>query len=176
MTTFGLAAGASLPTHPSGQSLGDLLDYSLPQRALAVAKFPFTAGVGLPGNYHLPVEKYHLPVPAFIPDLAMARDRSTGWRHFLYKLLSLGWSGTEAEWLPHSQGHRDFRLRHHPGHVFCPYDRILGFCRRMVPGWHSTIFGPYFIVGAILSGVSAVISILFILRRNHGEYEIFYPA
>ena len=49
------------------------------------------------------------------------------------------------------------------------------FAVTQVAGWHSTIFGPYFIVGAILSGVSAVVMILFVLRSTHEEHGLLHP-
>ena len=78
-----------------------------------------------------------------LPDLAMARDRTTGWRHTVYKALALGWRGTEAEWLRLRKAIRDLRLRHHPGHVLGTHHRFLGLRRGQVSGWNSTIFGPY---------------------------------
>jgi Ni/Fe-hydrogenase subunit HybB-like protein len=54
-------------------------------------------------------------------------------------------------------------------HTIVSWDFAVG----MVAGWHSTIFGPYFIVGAILSGVSAVVMILFVLRATMKHMDYF---
>lgn len=101
-----------------------------------------------------------------IPDLAMARDRTTGWRHTLYRVLALGWRGTEAEWHHLKIAIRIFAFAIIPVmfsvHTIVAWD----FGMTMVPGWHSTIFGPYFVVGAIFSGVSAVVTLLIVLRKS----------
>ncbi len=105
-----------------------------------------------------------------LPDLAMARDHTTGWRHRLYRLLSLGWRGTEAEWRRLRTAIQIFALAIIPVmfsvHTIVSWD----FALTKTPGWHSTIFGPFFVAGAIFSGVSAVVMIisrmLFIARTS----------
>lgn len=101
-----------------------------------------------------------------IPDLAMARDRSAGWRHKLYRILSLGWRGTEAEWRNLQMAITIFAFAIIPVmfsvHTIVSWD----FAMTRVIGWRSSIFAPYFVVGAIYSGVSAVVNILFLVRWN----------
>lgn len=101
-----------------------------------------------------------------IPDLAMARDHTTGWRHTLYKWLSLGWRGLEYEWHYLHKGITIFAFAIIPVmfsvHTIVSWD----FAMSMQVGWHSSIFGPYFVVGAIFSGVSAVITVLLIVRST----------
>ena len=101
-----------------------------------------------------------------IPDLAMARDHAEGWRHKLYRVLSLGWRGTEAEWRNLTLSMTVFAFAIIPVmfsvHTIVSWD----FAMTRVIGWHSSIFAPYFIVGAIYSGVSAVVNILFLVRWN----------
>lgn len=103
-----------------------------------------------------------------IPDLAMARDHTRGWRHQLYRFLALGWRGTEAEWHHLKQAITIFAFAIIPimfsVHTIVSWD----FGMTMVPGWHSTIFGPYFVAGAIFSGVSAVATVLIVVRRTMG--------
>jgi molybdopterin-containing oxidoreductase family membrane subunit len=101
-----------------------------------------------------------------IPDLAMARDHTTGWRHTLYKWLSLGWRGLEYEWHYLHKAIQIFAFAIIPVmfsvHTIVSWD----FAMTNHVGWHSTIFGPYFVVGAIFSGVSAVITVLLLVRRT----------
>jgi molybdopterin-containing oxidoreductase family membrane subunit len=173
MTTFGLAAGALYPLvhlgrvwvfywmipYPNARWLWPNFRSPLVWDFLAITTYLLSSTIYL-----------FLPL---IPDLAMARDRSKGWRHFVYRTLALGWRGTEAEW---------FRLRKAIGifafaiipvmfsvHTIVSWD----FAVSMVAGWQSTIFGPYFIIGAILSGVSAVVTILFILRSTMKHFDYF---
>jgi molybdopterin-containing oxidoreductase family membrane subunit len=106
-----------------------------------------------------------------IPDLAMARDHTTGWRHTLYKWASLGWRGLEYEWHYLHKAIAIFAFAIIPVmfsvHTIVSWD----FAMSMHVGWHSSIFGPYFVVGAIFSGVSAVITVLLLVQRTmHLEY------
>lgn len=101
-----------------------------------------------------------------IPDLAMTRDRTKGWRHVLYKLLSLGWRGTEYEWHYLHKAINIFAFAIIPimfsVHTIVSWD----FAMARQIGWRSSIFGPFFVVGAIFSGVSAVISVLLVVRKT----------
>ena len=101
-----------------------------------------------------------------IPDLAMARDHTTGWRHTLYKWTSLGWRGLEYEWHYLHKAITIFAFAIIPVmfsvHTIVSWD----FAMTNHVGWHSSIFGPYFVVGAIFSGVSAVITVLLLVRRT----------
>jgi Ni/Fe-hydrogenase subunit HybB-like protein len=106
-----------------------------------------------------------------LPDLAMARDHTTGWRHRLYSILSLSWRGTEREWARHEMAMNIFSYVIIPVmfsvHTIVSWD----FAMALQPGWHSTIFGPYFVVGALFSGVGAVTIVMAIVRKAfHLEY------
>ncbi len=162
MTTFGLAAGALYPLihlgrvwvfywmipYPNSRWLWPNFRSALVWDFLAITTYLISSTIYL-----------YLPL---IPDLAMARDHTTGWRHFFYRILSLNWRGTEAEWHRLRKGITIFAFAIIPVmfsvHTIVSWD----FAVSQVAGWHSTIFGPYFIVGAILSGVSAVVTILFV--------------
>ena len=100
-----------------------------------------------------------------IPDLAAVRDQSQGLRRKIYGFFSLNWTGTHHQW------------RHYGGavlllsalatplvisvHSVVSWD----FALSIVPGWHSTIFAPYFVAGAIHSGLAMVLILLIPLRR-----------
>lgn len=114
----------------------------------------------------------YLYIP-LLPDLAMARDRSQGWRKILYRILSLGWRGSEKEWKHLRTAIKIFAFAIIPVmfsvHTIVSWD----FAVTMVPGWHSTIFGPFFVAGAIFSGVSAVVTVLFIIRSTMKNMTYF---
>ncbi len=102
-----------------------------------------------------------------IPDMAMARDQCiSGWRQRIYRVLALGWRGTEAEWHHLKTAIKIFAFVIIPVmfsvHTIVSWD----FGMTIVDGWHSTIFGPYFVTGAIFSGVSAVITVLLVVRKT----------
>ena len=103
-----------------------------------------------------------------IPDLAIARDRAKGWRKLLYTALALGWQGTSRQWKSHSRS-----VLHLSGlatplvlsvHSVVSWD----FAMSIVPGWHATIFAPYFVAGAIFSGFAMVLTVLIPVRRIYG--------
>ncbi|MFB6344180.1 MAG: NrfD/PsrC family molybdoenzyme membrane anchor subunit [bacterium] len=107
---------------------------------------------------------------ALIPDLGLYRDHEkvTGWRKTLYKVLSLGWRGTHFQWRWFERASIIMTVVIIP--VFASVHTIVSwdFGMTIVPGWHSTIFAPYFVVGAILSGVAAVITLMVLLRWSYG--------
>ena len=103
---------------------------------------------------------------ALIPDLAMARDHTTGWRLTLYRTFSLGWRGTENEWHKLHRALSIFSVVIIP--VFLSVHSIVSwdFAVTIQPRWHSTIFAPYFVMGAVYSGLAALAAILVIVRRS----------
>ncbi|MEJ2208242.1 MAG: polysulfide reductase NrfD, partial [Anaerolineae bacterium] len=109
---------------------------------------------------------------AMLPDLGLARDRfEDGWRHTFFEILAVGWRGTERQWRTLKAAITLFSLAIIPVMVFM--HTIVGwdFAMAIQPGWHSSVFGPYFVSGALLSGVAAVIILMAILRRTlHLEY------
>jgi Ni/Fe-hydrogenase subunit HybB-like protein len=109
-----------------------------------------------------------------VPDLAIARDRITrGWRHRLFNILALGWRGTEREWQYLRTAATVFSVAIIP--VMILMHSIVGwdFAMTVQPGWQSTVFGPFFVSGALLSGAAAVIIVLAIARKTlHLEYFI----
>lgn len=103
---------------------------------------------------------------ALIPDMAMARDHTSGWRYKLYRVLGLGWRGTEAEWHKLHRALSIFSVVIIP--VFLSVHSIVSwdFAVTIQPRWHSTIFAPYFVIGAVYSGLSALAAILIIVRKT----------
>jgi molybdopterin-containing oxidoreductase family membrane subunit len=100
-----------------------------------------------------------------IPDLAAARDRAIGWRCRLYGLLALGWRGSVEQWRGFASAYLLFCGLATPlvvsVHSVVSWDFAVG----IVPGWHATIFAPYFVAGAILSGLAMVLTLTIPLRR-----------
>ena len=100
-----------------------------------------------------------------IPDFALIRDRVTGWRRSLYSALSLGWRGTAKQW------HRLELAMHILAVVIIPVAVSVhtvvswDFAMAPVPMWNSAIFGPYFVCGAIFSGIAALIVAMYFIRK-----------
>ncbi len=103
---------------------------------------------------------------ALIPDMAMARDHTDGWRYRLYRILALGWRGTEGEWHKLHRALSIFSVVIIP--VFLSVHSIVAwdFAVTIQPRWHSSIFAPYFVIGAVYSGLSALATILIIVRKT----------
>jgi molybdopterin-containing oxidoreductase family membrane subunit len=108
-----------------------------------------------------------------IPDLAMARDRSTGWRKTFYRILALGFRGTEGEWRHLTTAMNIFAFAIIPVmfsvHTIVSWD----FAMAMRPGWSSSVFGPYFVLGALHSGMGAVAIVLVIMRATMKHMDYF---
>src|SRR5207249_2394236 len=100
-----------------------------------------------------------------IPDIAAVRDVATGWRKKLYAITALGWRGTNEQWRHYARGYLYLAALATPlvlsVHSVVSWD----FAMAIVPGWHATIFAPYFVAGAIYSGVALVITLLVPIRK-----------
>jgi len=101
-----------------------------------------------------------------VPDIAAARDRAVErWRRRVYGALSLGWQGTDSQWRHYNRAYLFLAALATPlvlsVHSVVSWD----FAMAIVPGWHSTIFAPYFVAGAIFSGVGMVITLVVPLRK-----------
>lgn len=101
---------------------------------------------------------------ALIPDLAVIRDRSTGMRRTIYGALALGWTGNTRQWK--LQGIAGILISALILPVFVSVHSIVSwdFAVSVVPIWHATVFAPYFVVGAVHSGVSAVLTLMAAMR------------
>jgi len=102
---------------------------------------------------------------ALVPDIAVARDRSTGLRHVVYSVLALGWRGSVRQWK--LQLIAGILLSAIILPIFVSVHSIVSWDFGMamsVEGWHSTVFAPYFVIGAVHSGVSAVVTVMLLLR------------
>ena len=102
---------------------------------------------------------------ALIPDLAVMRDRSTGVRKQIYGFLSLGFRGTPRQW--RLQAIAGILLSALILPVFVSVHSIVSWDFGMaisVASWHTTVMAPYFVIGAVHSGVSAVVTMMALLR------------
>lgn len=107
-----------------------------------------------------------------IPDFAAVRDRTTGWRHHMYVLLSLGWRGTDTEWHRLGWAYTFLAVLIIPLAVSVHSIVSWDFAMSIVPGLHQTVFAPYFVVGAIYSGTAGIVTVMFLLRKymDFGKY------
>ncbi len=100
-----------------------------------------------------------------IPDFATIRDRATGLRKVIYGALSFGWDGAAKSWSRYESVSLILAGLATPlvlsVHTIVSFD----FATSVIPGWHTTIFPPYFVAGAIFSGFAMVLTLMIITRK-----------
>ena len=110
-----------------------------------------------------------------IPDLATVRDRSQGIQRKVYAALALGWRGSHRQWRHHKMAYLLLAALATPLVISVHSVVSWDFAVSLIPGWHSTIFAPYFVAGAIFSGCAMIIVILLPMRRFFGLQELITP-
>jgi len=111
-----------------------------------------------------------------IPDFALVRDKSTGLRRRIYGVLALGWRGTTQQWHRLESAMQIMAVAIIPVAVSVHTIVSFDFSMAPVPMWHSTIFGPYFVAGAIFSGIAGLIIAMAALRRFLHLHEYLHPV
>ena len=107
-----------------------------------------------------------------IPDMAILRDeairKGQKLKALIYAPMALAWRGTNHQWLHYMRGYLIFAAIATPL-VFSVHSIVSwDFAMSSVPGWHTTIFAPYFVAGAIVSGLSMVMTVLIPIRTVFG--------
>jgi len=104
-----------------------------------------------------------------LPDLATLRDRATKKvKQIIYGVLALGWRGSARHWKRYETAGLLLAGLATPLVVSVHTVVSFDFTAAIVPGWHSTIFPPYFVAGAIYSGFAMVIALAIPLREYYG--------
>ncbi len=104
-----------------------------------------------------------------IPDLATLRDRARNpLRRAIYGALALGWRGANRHWQNYERAYLILAALSTPlvlsVHSVVSFD----FATSVMPGWHTTIFPPYFVAGAVFSGFAMVMTLMLITRAVYG--------
>lgn len=147
--------------------------------------FPYPATMGVWPQFRSPLEwdiwavLTYLTVSllfwyiGLIPDLATVRDRAKkrGWQVF-FGIFALGWRGSAHHWARWQKAYRTTAAIAVPLVVSVHSEVSLLFASGQVPGWHSTIFPPYFVLGAAFSGFAMVAMIALVVRHFFGLKEI----
>lgn len=102
-----------------------------------------------------------------IPDLGALSHNAAGWRKKLYETMSLGWRGTDEQWHVHAKACMFFSAFIMPLVVSVHSIVSWDFALSVVPGFSKTIFAPYFVTGALLSGFAGVLLMLSIMREAY---------
>jgi len=103
-----------------------------------------------------------------VPDLATLRDRAENWyARVVYGILALGWRGSARHWKRYQMAYLLLAGLATPLVISVHSIVSLDFAVGQVPGWHATIFPPYFVAGAIYSGFAMVLTIAIPLRSAY---------
>ena len=108
-----------------------------------------------------------------IPDFATLRDRTTSKiKKYIYGFFSFGWVGSTKDWLRYETVGKILGGLIAALVISVHSIVAMDFATSILPGWHTTIFPPYFVVGAILSGFSMVLTLMIIIRKlyNFQDY------
>lgn len=166
MTLFAVMCAGMFPALHTGRQW---LDYWL---------FPYPNTMGMWPNFRSPlvwdvfaVSTYFTVSAMFwyvglIPDLAAMRDKSRKhWQKVIYGILAMGWRGSAHHWHRYEMAYLLLAGLATPlvvsVHSIVSFDFAVG----LLPGWHATIFPPYFVAGAIYSGFAMVITLMIPARR-----------
>jgi molybdopterin-containing oxidoreductase family membrane subunit len=108
-----------------------------------------------------------------VPDLATIRDRAKpGLRKMLYGIFALGWRGGNRQWSHYEMAYLLLAALSTPlvlsVHSVVSFD----FATSVVPGWHTTIFPPYFVAGAVFGGFAMVLTIMIPARAIYGLHDM----
>ena len=109
----------------------------------------------------------------FESNLATVRDRSRSLlRKRIYGFLALGWRGSHRGWQHYERAYLIFAGISTPlvlsVHSVVSFD----FATSVIPGWHTTIFPPYFVAGAVFSGFALVMTMMLIVRAVFGMHNL----
>jgi molybdopterin-containing oxidoreductase family membrane subunit len=165
ITVFALMIGAMFPIIHLGRPWVFFWLFPYPNSRLLWPNFrsPLLWDVTAISTY-LTGSVIYLYLP-LIPDLAELAQHATGWRLRLYRVLSLGWTGSDRQWHALERA-----MKMMAGtilavavsvHTVVAWD----FAMAVAPMWHSTIYGPYFVAGAIFSGIAALVVAMSVIRK-----------
>jgi molybdopterin-containing oxidoreductase family membrane subunit len=99
-----------------------------------------------------------------VPDLAICRRKFKGIPKWLYSIFSLGWTGSIKQWKHYNRAYAFLAAFATPLVVSVHSVVSWDFAMSIVPGWHTTIFAPYFVAGAIFSGTAMVMTLMIPMR------------
>jgi Ni/Fe-hydrogenase subunit HybB-like protein len=165
ITVFALSIGAMFPVIHLGKPW------------LAFWMFPYPSERGIWPNIRSPlvwdffaigtylVSSVTFLLVPMIPDMSLIRDRATGVRKRIYSVAALGWRGTSKQWHRLESAMQIMSIVVIPVAVSVHSIVSWDFAMAPVPMWHSTIFAPYFVTGAIFSGIAALIIAMALLRK-----------
>jgi Ni/Fe-hydrogenase subunit HybB-like protein len=165
ITVFAVLIGAIIPLCHIGRPwLGYwMIPYPSERRIWPNFRSPLMWDTFAIGTYLIGSTTFlYLPM---IPDFAGVRDVASGLRKRIYRIVALGWQGTPRQWKRLETAMHVMAIAILPVAVSVHTIVSWDFAMTPVPMWNSTIFGPYFVAGAIFSGIGALILAMAVLRK-----------
>jgi len=155
-----------------------LMDLGRPDRMLNIIRYaqfksPLLWDVSSITVY-LTASSIYLFLP-LIPDIALLRDYGGKWRWF-YRIFAIGWKGTERQHRLLEKGIAFMAILVIPVAISVHTVVSFVFAMTIQPMWHSAIFGPYFVAGAIFSGIAALIVAMNVIRRVYHLEDYLRPV
>ena len=155
-----------------------LMDLGRPDRMLNIIRYsqfqsPLLWDVSSITVY-LAASSIYLYLP-LIPDIALLRDHAGKWQWF-YRIFALGWKGTESQHHLLEKGIAFMAILVIPVAVSVHTVVSFVFAMTIQPMWHSAIFGPYFVAGAIFSGIAALIVAMNLIRKVYHLEDYLRPV
>lgn len=157
-----------------------VMDMGRPDRLLNVffhGRFasPIVWDLTVVGTYlAISVLLFYIPL---IPDMALLRDRPAPgiqkWKLKLYKVLALGWKGNEKQYKTVAHSLRVLMILIIPIGLTIHTVTSWLFAATLRPGWDSTIFGPYFVIGAFVAGTAALIVLMYVYRQRYNLKDYY---
>ena len=173
MTVFAVLCAAMFPALHTGRPWFDYYLFPIPNQMEIWPNFksPLMWDV-FAVNTYLTISVIFWYV-GLLPDLATLRDRSENLlRKRIYGALALGWRGSHRAWQHYERAYLIFAAISTPlvlsVHSVVSFD----FATSVMPGWHTTIFPPYFVAGAVFSGFALVMTLMLITRAVFGMHKL----
>ncbi len=170
ITVFALLVGASMILIDLGRP-DRMMNVPLYGRIGSAILWDFTSILA-----YLAGSMLYLYLP-LIPDLARAKELKgiPRWKQKIYSFLSFKWKGTKEQKMRLERGISVMAIIIVP--IAVSVHTVVSWIFSMTPraGWHSTIFGPYFVVGAIFSGIASIIIAMAIFRKVFGFEKFLKP-
>ena len=174
MTVFAVMTAGLFPLIHAGADVVRVLAHAVPEPALPLAELQVAAGVGRVRHLHVPHHQRGV-----LPRRPRAGHRGAagpgdGHREEDLHALSLGWEGSDAQWRHYRRAYGIFAAISTPlvlsVHSVVSFD----FAMALVPGWHSTLFPPFFVDGAIFSGFAMVLILILPMRYIFNWYPYIH--
>lgn len=169
MTLFAVAAAGMFPLFHTGRPWLDywLMPYPNTMRLWPNFRSPLVWDVFAISTYATVSLLFWYT--GLVPDFATLRDRTKNrWTKIVYGVLSMGWRGSAIHWQRYETAYLLLAGLATPlvisVHTVVSFDFAMG----IIPGWHATIFPPYFVAGAIYAGFAMVLTLAIPLRKVYG--------